>query len=153
MVIPQDGDARFLDRLPSRNDLFASLAKLDAHSVTVFLDTCYSGRGREGTVLAKGMRPLVIASSNEGVPEGFTVISAASADEFSGDLPEAEHGLFSYFLMRGLGGEADLDENREITVEELHGYVAENVGRQAARLGREQSPELFGERDRVLVRY
>ena len=103
--------------------------------------------------LAKGMRPLVIASSDQGVPEGFTVISAASSSEFSGDLPEAEHGLFSYYLMRGLGGEADADGDREISVEELHGYVAENVGRQAARLGREQSPELFGEHDRVLVRY
>ena len=152
-LLPYDGDARYLGQLRSREDLFSALAELGTGSVTVFLDTCYSGRGREGTVLAKGMRPLVIASSNQGVPEGFTVISAASADEFSGDLPEAEHGLFSYFLMRGLGGEADLDKNREITVEELHGYVAENVGRQAARLGREQSPELFGERDRVLVRY
>ena len=52
-----------------------------------------------------------------------------------------------------LGGEADENDDRKITGEELHGYVAEHVGRQAARLGREQSPELFGERDRVLVRY
>ncbi len=91
--------------------------------------------------------------SAEGVPEGFTVISAAASDEFSGDLPEAEHGLFSYYLMRGLGGEADGNGDRAITVEELHGYIAGEVGRQAARLGREQSPELFGVRDRVLVRY
>ena len=152
-LLPHDGDARHLGQLTSRNDLFDSLAALGARSVTVFLDTCYSGRGRTGTVLAKGMRPLVIASSNEGVPEGFTVISAAASDEFSGDLPEAEHGLFSYYLMRGLGGEADGNGDRAITVEELHGYIAGEVGRQAARLGREQSPELFGVRDRVLVRY
>ncbi len=152
-LLPHDGDARYLSQLVSRNDLFESLADLRARSVTVFLDTCYSGRGRAGTVLAKGMRPLVIASSNEGVPEGFTVISAAASDEFSGDLPEAEHGLFSYYLMRGLGGEADGNGDRAITVEELHGYIAGEVGRQAARLGREQTPELFGERDRVLVRY
>jgi ankyrin repeat protein len=152
-LLPHDGDARYLSQLMSRDELFASLVELDARSVTVFLDTCYSGRGRGGAVLAKGMRPLVIASSNEGVPEGFTVISAASSDEWSGDLPEAEHGLFSYFLMRGLGGEADLDGDRTITVEELHGYVAGEVSRQAARLGREQTPELYGERDRVLLRY
>jgi len=152
-LLPHDGDARYLNQLVSRDDLFVSLADLKARSVTVFLDTCYSGRGREGTVLAKGMRPLIIASPNQGVPEGFTVISAASSDEWSGDLPEAEHGLFSYYLMRGLGGEADEDGDRAISVKELHGYVSENVGRQAARLGREQSPELFGEHDRVLVRY
>jgi uncharacterized caspase-like protein len=152
-LLPHDGDARYLDQLTSRNDLFESLEALGARSVTVFLDTCYSGRGRTGTVLAKGMRPLIIASSNEGVPAGFTVISAAASDEFSGDLPEAEHGLFSYYLMRGLGGEADRDGDRAITVKELHDYVAGEVGRQAARLGREQTPELFGELDRVLVRY
>jgi hypothetical protein len=152
-LLPYDGDARYLDEFVSRDDLFASLAALRARSVTVFLDTCYSGRARTGTVLAKGMRPLVLASSNEGVPEGFTVISAAASDEFSGDLPEVEHGLFSYFLMRGLGGEADSDGDRAITVEELHGYVAGEVSRQAARLGRQQTPEIFGERSRVLVRY
>jgi hypothetical protein len=152
-LLPHDGDAHFLNQLVSRNDLFESLADLGARSVTVFLDTCYSGRSRTGTVLAKGMRPLVVASSNEGVPAGFTVISAAASDEFSGDLPEAEHGLFSYYLMRGLGGEADRDGDRAITVEELHGYIAGEVSRQAARLGREQTPEIFGERNRVLVRY
>jgi len=152
-LLPHDGNARFLDQLPSRNDFFESLASLDAKSVTLFLDTCYSGRSRGGDVLAKGMRPLVIASSDKGVPEGFTVISAAANDQFSGDLPGSGHGLFSYYLMRGLQGDADLDRDREITVSELHTFVEQRVTRQAARLGRDQSPELFGDPDRVLVRY
>ena len=152
-LIPQDGDARFLDRIASRDELFASVAGLGARSVTIFLDTCYSGRARGGDALHEGMRPLVLASESGRLPEGFTVVSAASATQFSGDLEGADHGLFSYYLMRGLGGKADGDGDGAITVEELHVYVAGEVGRQAARLGREQTPELFGERDRVLVRY
>jgi ankyrin repeat protein len=152
-LLPYDGDARYLEEFSSRTELFDSLASLGPASTTVFLDTCYSGQGREGTQLASGMRPLVIARSDAGVPEGFTVISAATASEFSGDLPEAKHGLFSYFLMRGLGGAADQNGDRAITVVELHEYLAGEVGRQAARLGRQQTPELFGDRERVLVRY
>jgi hypothetical protein len=152
-LIPQDGDARFLDRIASREEIFASLDELRAHSVTVFLDTCYSGRSREGGALHEGMRPLVLASEGGELPDGFAVISAAGATEFSGDLAGVGHGLFSYYLMRGLQGDADGDADQVLTLEELHDYVQEEVVRQAARVGREQRPELSGEGSAVLVRY
>lgn len=152
-LIPQDGDARFLDRIASREELFASLDELGAHSVTVFLDTCYSGRSRGGGALHEGMRPLVLVSEDGELPKGFAVISAAGATEFSGDLAGADHGLFSYYVMRGLQGEADANADQILTLDELHAYVQEQVVRQAARVGREQKPELAGEGEAVLVRY
>ena len=121
--------------------------------MTVFLDTCYSGVARDGAAITAGMQPLTIAMSRSGIPDGFTVISAAGNTQFSGDLPGSGHGLFSYYLMLGLQGDADLDGNREITVSELYTFVERGVTRQAVRLGRDQSPELFGESGRVLVRY
>ena len=45
------------------------------------------------------------------------------------------------------------DPSEEITASELHGFVVDRVRRQAARLGREQTPELYGDHDRVLVKY
>lgn len=64
-------------------------------------------------------------------------------------LPEAEHGLFSYWLMKGMEGQADGNGDRAITAGELHAYVLGQV----SRLQRDQTPELQGDGQRVLVRW
>ena len=48
----------------------------------------------------------------------------------------------------GMTGEADADENNEITACELHSYVQTNVIQQSSG---SQTPELQGDADRVLV--
>ncbi len=63
---------------------------------------------------------------------------------------EAKHGMFSYFLMKGMEGEADANKNNEITAGELHSYVQTNVIQQSSG---SQTPELQGDADRVLVRF
>ena len=68
-----------------------------------------------------------------------------------GGFDEPKQGLFSYFLMKGLEGNADANGDRRITAGELHAYVRERVQQQAARMGREQTPELQGDSSRVLV--
>ena len=65
-------------------------------------------------------------------------------------LKGAQHGLFSYFLMKGMEGDADSDGNNEITARELHPYVRENVVQQS---GGSQVPELQGDGEKVLVRF
>ena len=49
--------------------------------------------------------------------------------ERSQDLTKTEHGLFSYWLMKGLEGDADTDGNREITTGKLHAFVRSHVDR------------------------
>ena len=39
--------------------------------------------------------------------------------------------MFSYFLMKGMEGDADTDGNNEITARELHTQVRENVVQQS----------------------
>jgi len=65
-------------------------------------------------------------------------------------VKEAQHGLFSYFLMKGMEGDADSDGNNEITARELHAYVRENVVHQS---NGSQVPELQGDGEKVLVRF
>ena len=55
--------------------------------------------------------------------------------------------------MKGLEGDADANNDKKITNRELHSYVRSNVTRQAIRLGREQTPELKGDLDKVLVEF
>ena len=84
------------------------------------------------------------------IPEGFTVLYAAKAEQTSQSFEEAKHGLFSYFLMRGLEGYADNDYDNQITAGELLDFVTEKVGRQS---GYKQTPDLQGDANRVLVRF
>ena len=98
-------------------------------------------------------RPITIAPIKKNIPDNFTVFSASSGSQISGSLPEAAHGLFSYFLMKGLEGDADANNDKKITNGELHNYVHSNVTRQAVRLGREQTPQLQGDENTVLVEF
>jgi hypothetical protein len=52
-----------------------------------------------------------------------------------------KHGLFTYYLLKGLGGEADRDHNGEVAVGELFEYSRERVSQTAmAEFGNEQEP-------------
>ena len=93
------------------SDIFNTIKSMNPKSVTIFLDACYSGQTREKDMILADARPITIVHEEDSVPEDFTVFSASSGSEISGSLPEADHGLFNYFLMKGLEGDAD--ENKD----------------------------------------
>ncbi len=149
-LIPYDGAPDFLERTAiSRDEVFREVASVNPRSVTVFLDTCYSGDTRGETRLIAG-RPLSIKLQEQSLPKGFTVLTAAGGDQIAKPLEEAKHGMFSYFLMKGMEGGADSNSDNQITARELHTYVRENVIQQS---GGSQVPELQGDAERVLVRF
>jgi len=149
-LLPYDGSPRLLEESAiSRDVLFQDIAFANPRSVTVFLDTCYSGTTR-GTDMLIASRPIAIRAKQSPIPEGFTVFTAAGGDQTAKPLEEAKHGLFSYFLMKGMEGDADANNDNQITAAELHQYVEQNVVQQSAG---SQVPELQGDSERVLVRF
>lgn len=120
-------------------------------SVTIFLDSCYSGLARSGETLLASARPVVLKSDKNLFPNNFTVITASQADQISSSSPDLKHGIFSYYLMKGMEGEADADRDGRITLGEMQGYLVDNVGRHAGVMNRKQEPQLIGDPDRVLV--
>ena len=149
-LLPYDGAPELLDDTAILRDrLFSDVAAANPRSVTVFLDTCYSGTTR-GTDMLIASRPIAIRALEQSIPDNFTVMTAAAGDQTAKPLEEAKHGMFSYFLMKGMEGEADADKNNEITAGELHSYVQSNVIQQSSG---SQTPELQGDADRVLVRF
>jgi hypothetical protein len=60
---------------------------------------------------------------------------------------------FTYYLLKGMRGEADSDKDGTITLAEMEAYVKEQVSTQSRRMGREQEPMLTGQKERPLVRY
>jgi len=150
-LLPYDGSPELLDDTAILRDrLFNDIAKANPRSVTVFLDTCYSGSNRGSEMLIADARPILLKAKDTSVPEGFTIFTAAAGDETAKSLEEAKHGLFSYFLMKGMEGDADTNGDKQITAGELHAYVKSKVVQQSSGT---QTPELQGDEDRVLVRF
>ena len=149
-LLPYDGSPRLLDDTAILRDrLFTDIASANPRSVTVFLDTCYSGTTR-GTDMLIASRPIMIKALNQSIPDNFTLFTASAGDQTAKPLEEAKHGMFSYFLMKGMEGEADKNQDNKITAGELHQYVQSNVVRQSSG---SQTPELQGDASRVLVQF
>ena len=149
-LLPFDGRPELLDKTALlRVELFSEIKKAKPKSVTVFLDTCYSGGARNEEMLIAG-RPIVIRAKEQSIPNDFTLFSAASNEQISKPLEEAKHGMFSYFLMKAMEGDADTNADNKITARELHAYVEQNVVQQSSG---SQTPELQGDKDRVLVQF
>ena len=151
-LLTQDSDADLLSRTAlSRTEFFEEIINLNPKSVTMFMDTCYSGVSRDEEILLATARPIRIVAGEQGsIPDNFTIFTASQLDQISSGIKEAKHGIFSYYLMKGMEGEADSNNDNDITAKELHTYVQQNVIQQSAG---SQTPELHGDANRVLVRF
>ena len=84
-------------------------------------------------------------------PPNFTVISASANDQISSSSPELKHGIFSFYLMKGMEGDADGNKDGKITVGEMQEYLSDKVSRQAMTKNAQQDTQLVGDATRVLV--
>lgn len=121
--------------------LYTDLGKLNAKHVTIFLDSCFSGRNRDNQSILTGAKALVITPELPSVAPGMTVFSAAGGQQMANVYEDQQHGLFTYYLMKGLRGEADADNDKNITQQELNNYLRQNVTSISRRLDREQEPQ------------
>lgn len=143
-LVPYDGDPAFLEETGySLKDFYKALGALPAKQVTVVMDSCFSGTGGR-SVIAKGARPMLITVENPVLASSnMVVLSAAAATQISSALPEKRHGLFTYYILKGLQGEADLNKDGAVEVQELYSYVKPQVEKSARRLNVDQSPQLL----------
>ncbi len=142
-LIPYDGDPNYASQTGYELDfLYSGLGKMDAKSTTVFIDACFSGVNRENEMILANARPVFIEINENYSIENLTVFTASGGKEISSSWPEKKHGLFSYYLMKGMRGDADKDNDSNITYGELGDYIKENVTLTAGMLDREQTPTL-----------
>ena len=153
-LIPYDGDPNYASQTGySVDKMTANLSQLEARSVTVFLDACFSGANRENEILLAGARPVFL-DVNTAVAANVTLFSAASGNQISSSWAEKQHGIFSYWLMKGMQGSADANRDKILTVEELGGFIRNNVSKTAGKLDREQTPVLQTmDREKILVKF
>jgi tetratricopeptide (TPR) repeat protein len=110
--------------------------------VILIADACRSGN-LAGTEVG-GSKNTSLALSKQFANE--VKIMSCGPDELSleNEIWGGGHSVFSFYLLRGLRGLADADENREITLREIERYLQDSV-EYATRSIRAQTPQAEGD--------
>ena len=89
---------------------------------------------------------MVLSMENPMLASSKTVVLTASGgDQISSTYEEKGHGLMTYFFLKGLQGEGDLNKDGKLEMAELFEYVKPNVQRIARKqFNNEQTPQLMG---------
>jgi hypothetical protein len=133
---------------------FKNLTKLEARSVTVFLDACFSGESAGGSLLPKS--GLSVTSK---LPETtLTMLAAARGDQVASWDEEAQQGLFTRYLLEGLYGAADSSTfgngDGRVTLKEVVGFLDREMTYAARRrYGRNQNAVSWGNPSDILAAY
>ena len=126
---------------------------IKAKRVVVIADACHSGGVGQQFDMAR--RSISDAKRNaisggiqglSNISNGIAVISAADDNQFSVESEKygGGHGVFTWYLLNGLRGEADYNGDKQVTLGELIPYLSENVRRETRSA---QSPTVAGKFD------
>ena len=151
LIPPRAAKDLIEDTAISFSKINAALQSAKPKSVTMILDACYSGQSRSRETLVASARPVTLKTENRLFPENFIVMTASQSDQISSSNPDLKHGIFSYYLMKGMEGDADSNRDGKITLGEMQAYLVENVGRHTGMMSRKQEPQLVGDVNQVLV--
>ena len=117
------------------SDLYAKLTGTGAGKVTVFMDACFSGGGREAGLLAA--RGIKVVPKKTPLKGNIVVFSATTADQVALPYNEKQHGMFTYFLLKKIQETAG-----DCTYSELSDYLSKEVSEYSLRINYKlQNPE------------
>ena len=138
-LLPVDGNSTEVNATGySLARLYQELGEMPAENITVFLDACFSGAKREDEMLST-TRGVAIKVQEEAPRGNMVVFSAATGDETAHQYTSKGHGLFTYFLLKGLK-----QSNGNITLGELSEYVTKQVKRQSVVVNyKKQTPTVI----------
>jgi len=153
-LIPSDANPRHIRDNP--DEVAYNLAKglkelsenIRAKEVLIIIDACYSGS------LIKGARPLQDVRISEYSidslikEKGYVFLLSSKSNETSGQMDDGR-GHFTHYLLKGIEGEANRDNDDKITVKEVYDYLREEVRKATSN---NQTPVMVGEREIVIAK-
>ncbi len=139
-ILPYDADPKDLygSAFPM-SEISRIFNRIQSERLIFIADACYSGATGGRTISLTGIRANISDAFLDRIAsgKGRIILTASGANEVSGEDDELKHGVFTYFLLEGLRGEADTDRDGVITVDEVYRYVSREVPRAT---GQEQHP-------------
>jgi hypothetical protein len=126
----------------SEGELKKMIASIPATRKLLLLDTCHAGAmGDAMMVTTRGLEELAAVKVLSGAV-GSTVLSASTSDQEALEGQDG-HGLFTWVLLRGLGGSADFRNHGYVNTFDLADYVDDEVPKIAEQhFNRKQVPNL-----------
>jgi hypothetical protein len=105
-------------------DLQVAFERTLQASVVSIVDSCHSGAIGQTVPNMANQRWI-----NLGYGRDRAIITASDINEYSREGPQwgGGHGVFTYFLLQGLKGGADRNQDHQITVGELFDFVSRHV--------------------------
>ena len=150
-LLPYDAepDDLYATAMPMR-EIAHIFDRIQSQQLIFIVDACYSGASGGRTVPTAGYRATLSDSFLDRLSSGRgkVIITASSANEVSIERDELAHGVFTYFLLEGLRGGADVDADGVVTVDEAYRYTATRV---IDATGKEQHPVKKGSVEGLLV--
>jgi hypothetical protein len=99
-LIPVDVTATNLSAAIKLNDVYKKFSQTGSKRITVFLDACFTGGGRESGLLAA--RAIKVRPREETISGNMVIFAATSEDQSALPYKDKQHGIFTYFLLKKL---------------------------------------------------
>lgn len=135
-LLPVDASPRNISTGYKLSRFYKELTAYHPASVTVFLDACFSGTKKDGVMMDREARGVIITPREETPTTNMVVFSACTGNETAYPYANQKHGLFTYFLLKKLQ-----EDKGKTTYKHLAEYINKNVKQHSIRLnGKLQTP-------------
>ena len=135
-LVPVDASPRNMSTSYKLSKFYQELSAHNPASVTIFLDACFSGAKKDGQVIDREARGLVVTPAIEAPADNMVIFAACSGSETAYPYNNQKHGLFTFFLLEKLK-----KDKGQTTYKQLSDYVRERVRQTSFRLqGATQTP-------------
>lgn len=136
-LIPVDVSGSNISSAIKLSTLYEKLTEHPSQQVTVFLDACFSGGGRDVGLLAT--RGIHITPKSDFLKGNIVVFAASSGEESSLPWKDKQHGMFTYFLLKKFQ-----ETNGNVSFSELDTFLKDNVGLESVRTNsKKQNPQVL----------
>jgi len=138
-------DAIHLEPNLQLDRIYAKLSKSNAKKVFVFMDSCFSGKDDKGSLLYKGVAPVLRTNKTVITGNKLTVFTAGKSTDFANDYETKKQRMFTYFLIKELA-------NGKTNLHKIYPQIKSRVRRASLMkgLGYKQVPQIYGNKEQKL---
>jgi len=127
----------------SNDEIADMLDRVEAKIMVAFLDSCYSAATVNRTDKKRSIM-IVKDPFQKFKGKGRVIITSSDGKEQSVEIEKFGHGVFTYYLLEALKGDADENKDGFIELDEVWDYVKYRVTDAARKHGSTQTPILDG---------
>jgi hypothetical protein len=138
--LSHDADPEYLEATAVKMSGLNFLKGIDAQRILVVADACHAGAFSQ--IRTKSLeKDLSTFARQFSESSGRVVLTSSKPDEYSQEKPALNSSVFTYYLLKGLNGEADVDRDGVVKLKGLYDYVYEQTKNET---GGAQHPQLEG---------